>query len=77
MADCNSTIPAIIPVRPSSSVIKSPIPIPSTIRKKETVSVSLIEAILRLASEVPSMISIAGIVSPASIEVAELNHLGI
>ena len=77
MADCNKTIPAIIPERSNSSITNNPSPTPSNIRKNETVSVSLIEAMFRLASEVPSIMSIAGMVSPARIEAVELNQFGI
>lgn len=77
MADCNKTIPAIIPERLNISITSSPSPNPSKIRKNEIVSVSFKEAIFRFASEVPSIMSIAGIVSPARMEVVELNHFGI
>ena len=55
----------------------SPKAIPMAIRANEIVRVSFIEEMFKFASEVPSMISIAGMVNPAKIEVVELNHLGI
>ena len=77
MADCNKIIPAIIPERLNISITSSPSPSPIKMRKNEIVSVYFREEIFRFASEVPSIMSIAGIVSPARMEAVELNHFGI